>query len=187
MKKVLLALFAVLTTVNTYAQIELGECDQPYNDKVQKQIDKALTSLNKKTRNDDRMARIYVNNILEMEPNNAHGLYLMGEIAIREKNITKTEAYFTRCLNVCPNYLAEVQFYLGIILLENGKKTKAEEYLEKYLNNPERDRVYDKEANAVLKEIRLQENLKANPVPFEPRPVVQVSTKDDEYLGHHIT
>ena len=173
-------LFALLVHMG-WSQIELGECDQPYNDKVEKQVSKALTSLNKK---DYNMARIYVNNALEMDLRNAHALYLMGELAIkRDKNIRKAEAYWTQLMDVCPNYMAEVQFFLGVIYLENGKKHQAEEILELFLKNPERDRAFDKEAKSILEEIRLQEDLFANPVPFDPRPVMNICTRDDEYLA----
>jgi len=183
MKKQIFSLIMVILSMPVFSQIELGDCDQPRNDKVQKQIDKALVSINKKTANDYRMARIYLNNALDVEPNNAHALYLMGELAIKEKNILKAEAYFTKVINACPNYLAEVQFYLGVIYLENGKKEKSAEMLELFLNNPERDRGFDKEANSLLKEMRVNKDLMANPVPFDPKPVNDVCTKDDEYLA----
>ena len=182
MKQIVTVLLGLLFCVQSFAQveIELGECDQPYDEKVEKQVNKALVSFNKK---DYKMARIYVNNVLEVAPKNAHGLYLMGELGLREKNVNKAEAYWTQLIAVCPNYRAEVQFFLGVILLENGKKKKSEEMMKLFLANPERDRGYDKEAESIIIEINLQETLFGNPVPFDPKPVTSICTRDDEYLA----
>ena len=73
--------------------------------------------------------------------------------------------------------------FLGIIYMENGKKAKAEELLEAFLTKPERERGYDKDAKAALKEMRLKQVLTENPVPFDPHPVKKISTKADEYLA----
>ncbi|MCT4622248.1 MAG: hypothetical protein N4A46_01400, partial [Schleiferiaceae bacterium] len=184
MKKWITLLVSVLCVQLTYSQfdVELGECDQGYNDKTEAQVNKALSSFEKK---DYRMAKIYVNNILEMDPKNAHGLYLMGEVAMRGKpaNVNKAIAYWSQLIDVCPNYRAEVQFFLGVLLLENGNKKKSEEMMKLFLANPERDRGFDKEAESILEEIHLQETLFANPVPFDPKPIMSICTRDDEYLA----
>jgi hypothetical protein len=100
MKRIGLVVLLLFFVQGVWAQIELGQCDQPYDDKVEKQVNKAVTSFNKK---DYKMTRIYINNVLEVQPKNAHALYLMGELSIREKNIVKTEAYWTQLMNVCPD------------------------------------------------------------------------------------
>ena len=167
-----------------FAQVELGECEQDKSEKAEAQIQKALKELNKPISPQTlRMANIYANNALKFHENNAHAFYLLGEIGLRERNVVKAEAYWTQTLAACPDYSADLYFKLGIILMENGKKVQAEEYLEKFLTLPERERGYDKEAKEALKEMRLKKTLTENPVPFDPHPVKNISTKADEYLA----
>ena len=180
MKQFLLACVACLWSLLAYAQVELGECEQEKNENADAQIQKALKALNNK---DLRMANIYVNNALKFQENNVHALYLAGEIGLREKNLLKTEASWTMCLEVCPNYKPDLLYFLGIIYMENGKKQRAEELLESFLTAAGRERGYDKDAKAALKEIRLKDELMKNPVPFDPKPVASISTPADEYLA----
>ncbi len=168
----------------TYAQVELGYCSQEVDDKAEAQVQKALKEINKKTTQTTlRMANIYANNALKFDDDNAHAFYLLGEIALRERNLLKAEASWTQCLEVCPDYKADLFFFLGIIYLENGKKQQAEELLNKFLESPDRERGYDKDAKSALKEIRLKDELMNNPVPFDPKPIRQISTPADEYLA----
>ncbi|GAB5557169.1 MAG: hypothetical protein SchgKO_13820 [Schleiferiaceae bacterium] len=181
MRRLLIWVVALLLPMTTYAQIELGLCEGYEPDKkAQKQVDKAVKALNKK---DIKMARVYLSSALRIQEDNPDALYLMGDLSIKERNTRKCEAYWNQLLEVCPNYLAEVQFYLGVVTLENGSPEKAEVLLETFLKNGERDRGYDKEAKLILKEIKLKRDLFANPIPFEPKPVLGVSTSDDEYLA----
>jgi outer membrane protein OmpA-like peptidoglycan-associated protein len=180
MIKYVLAALLLFSSWAISAQVELGECEQAKSEKADVQIQKALKAINAK---DLKMANIYVNNAQKMQANNAHAFYLEGEIAMRYGNLLKAEAAWTQCLNVCPDYKPDLYFFLGINYLESGKKQKAEEYLTKFITMPGRERGYDKEAKAALKEIHLEENLMSNPVPFDPRPVKAISTTADEYLA----
>ena len=180
MRYIFLAFFASLLVLQLQAQVELGECEQEKSEKADAQIQKALKALNGK---DLRMANLYVNNAFKFQDNNAHALYLAGEIGLREGNLLKAEASWAKCIEVCPDYKPDLFFFLGIIYMENGKKQQAEELLTKFLNTPGRERGYDKDAKAALKELRLKEDLMNNPVPFNPRPVKNVSTAADEYLA----
>ncbi|MDX5449132.1 MAG: OmpA family protein [Bacteroidota bacterium] len=179
MRSILFVSFFLLSWASM-AQIELGYCEQPYDDKTQEQVNKALKALNAKNL---PMARIYVNNVLEIDPENAHGLYLQGELALKEKNIPKAMASWDQLIKVCPNYLAEIYFFMGMIYMEEGKDDQAAKMLKTYLQNPERDRYFDKEAEKTLKEAKLKKVLLANPVEFDPEPVRSISTPADEYLA----
>jgi len=181
MKKISLWMMIIAFPMAMAGQIELGYCEGYEPDKkAKKQVDKAVKALDKK---DIKMARVYLNSALRIDAENPDALFLMGDLSIRERNTRKCEAYWKQLLEVCPDYLAEVQFYLGIVTLENGNAKDAENYLEAFLQNGERDRAFDKEAKLTLKEIRLQRDLFANPVPFDPTPVLGVSTSEDEYLA----
>jgi len=180
MKWILVFVLGLILQNNAIAQVELGECDQDKSEKAAVQIDKALKAINNK---DMKMASIYINNAFQMQENNAHALYLAGEVAIREKNLLKAEAHWTKLLAICPSYKGDLYFFLGIIYMENGKSSKADEFLSKFLEQKDRERGYDKDAKAALKEIRTKDELTKNPVPFNPVPVLNISTPADEYLA----
>lgn len=180
MKNFLTIWFCLFMLFGAKAQVELGECSQTQNDKAELQVQKALKAINAA---DYKMAQIYVNNAFQMQENNAHAYYLAGELAIREKNLLKAEANWTKLLATCPEYKGDLYFFLGILYLENGKPVQAEQYLNKFLEQKDRERGYDKDAKAALKEIRTKEELTKKPVPFSPKPVLDVSTVADEYLA----
>lgn len=181
MIKFISTLTFLLLSLYGYSQIELGLCEgYEYNDKAKKQVEKAIKSLAKK---DIRMARVYLSSALKEQEDNVDALYLMGDLSIKEGNTIRCEMFWKELLSICPTYLAEVQFYLGIVLLENGKPEESEKQLEAFLANGERDRAYDKEAKRTLREIRLKRDMFANPVPFDPKPVNGICTSDDEYLA----
>lgn len=171
-----------VTFGQSFPPVELGECDgHPIGS--DQQLQKAVRAI----RNNDRnLAQIYVNNLLDADPKDPHGLYLFGEIGFRNGDLRAAEAYWTQCLSVCPDYKAELEFLLGLLLVNSdnaAKKVKGQEMLEKYLVNPMRDGGYDSEAERVLAQSRITEELIANPVPFDPQVVRGVSTRADEYLA----
>lgn len=162
-----------------FMEPELGECDKAApggSDLIQRSM--------RAYRQDDLfMAERYALRALDMDDKDAHAYYMLGEISIKKKNVLGAEANWSQCLAICPDYRAELQFFLGVILLESGKKERGQELLETYLENPMRDGGFDGEARTVLEESRIRERLMANPVPFNPRIVRGVSTPSDEYLS----
>lgn len=182
-----LLFFCLLSFYPTIAQqqlppVELGECDGfgPDGDELVRKTIRAIRN------NDIALAQIYAKNVLEANPRNPHGLYLMGEIGLRQRDTRAAEAYFVQCLNACPDYKAELQYIVGLFMINSdnsNKKAKGQEWLETYLNNPMRHGGYDDEAQEILDKSRITERLIAHPVPFVPKVVRGVSTKADEYLA----
>lgn len=183
---VALFLFIGVSTGNVHAQqlppVELGECEG-YGIDGDQEIQKTMRAI----RNENLpLAEIYAKNILEADPKNPHGLYLMGEIALRKRNPRATEAFFVQCLDVCPDYKAELQYIIGLFMINSEqaeRKRKGQEWLELYLDNPMRHGGYDDEAEDLLEKSRIVERLTSNPVPFDPHVVRGVSTRADEYLA----
>jgi outer membrane protein OmpA-like peptidoglycan-associated protein/tetratricopeptide (TPR) repeat protein len=161
-------------------QPELGQCEQEVEEVVSNQLPKAQKAWQA---NNFREAERYLEKAVRLDKNYAHALYLLGELMLRKKEFLKAEALFAKLLEVCPQYKAEVNYFLGVLYQEGGKLEKAIPLLEAFLTNPERDFGYDREVKAALKEARLEKNLKANPVVFNPQPVQKVSTPADEYLA----
>lgn len=180
MKKLLIFTFSIFISYSTYAQPELGECDQEVEEVAKEQLPKALKHWKSKN---FREAERYLKKAVSMDPEYADALYLLGDMYIKMRQIEKAEALWLKLMEVCPNYKAEVKYFLGVILLENGKREQAITLLESFLKDPERDYGYDQEVKAALKEAKLKEELLGHPVPFNPQVVQRISTEEDEYLA----
>lgn len=180
MKKLLVFTISILISYSAYAQPELGECDQEVEEIAKDQLPKALKYWKAKNY---REAERYLKKAVSMDPEYADALYLLGDMYIKMRQIEKAEALWLKLIEVCPNYKAEVKYFLGVILLENGNREKAIPMLESFLQDPERDYGYDKEVKAALKEAKVLDELLGNPVLFSPQVVQRISTEEDEYLA----
>lgn len=180
MKKLLVFTISIFVSYSAYAQPELGECDQEVEEIAKEQIPKALKHW--KNKNYSETER-YLKKAVSMDPEYADALYLLGDFYIKRRQIDLAEPLWTKLLKVCPNYKAEVKYFVGVILMENGKRPEAIAMFESFLADPERDRGYDKEVRSVLKEAKLMDELLGNPVAFNPAVVQRLSTMDDEYLA----
>lgn len=161
-------------------EVELGSCDQEIDEVAQKQLPRALKAIRTKNY---REAERYLKKAINLDETYADALYLMGDLSVKRLKLRDAEAYWSQLLKVCPDYKTEVYYYLGSILLENGKRLRAIELFEKFLAHPEHDPGYNKEAEAALKEARLLEELFGNPVVFTPKVLKGISTTADEYLA----
>lgn len=159
---------------------ELGECNQQVEELASNQLPKAIRSWNQKNY---RETERYLEKALRFDPHYADALYLLGELKLRQREITKTQFLWSLLVKECPNYKPEIAYFLGVMYLEDNKLNKAIPLIEQFLANPERDFGYDKEARAALEEAKLKQSLLGNTVPFDPKPVQKISTTADEYLA----
>ncbi len=179
MRKLFFATILLSSTV-MLAQPELGECDQEVEEIAKEQLPKALRHWKAKNY---REAERYLSKAVDMDPEYADALYLLGDLYVKKMMIEKAEGLWLKLLEVCPDYKSEVKYFLGAILLENGKRKKAIALFESFLADPYRDRMLDEEVEIALKEAKLKESLLGNPVEFNPTPVKRLSGTDDEYLA----
>ncbi len=175
-----IVVFAVLCSVSAWSQPELGECDQTVDEMAASQLPKALKNWRAKNY---REAERYLKKAVDMDPNYADALYLLGDLYVKKGMIDKAEGLWLKLLEVCPEYMAEVKYYVGVILLENGEREQAIALFESFLKDPSRDRGYDKECRAALREARLKNDLLTNQVEFNPVPLRPLCTQEDEYLA----
>lgn len=179
--KFLQGLICVLITgFSAFAQPELGECDQEVDEVVSAQLPRAQSAWRQKNY---REVERYLEKAIRLNNEYAHALYLLAELSVRKNEFLKAEALFAKLIEVCPNYKAEVYYFLGVLYQEGGKTEKAIALYEQFLNNPERDFGYDREVKEALSAAKLQNELMGNPVAFEPKPLQRISTTEDEYLA----
>lgn len=162
------------------AQPELGLCNRPCQEKALNQIDKWRKAW--KAKNYQEMRR-YADLMMSYDKECAHVLYLYGETAVRGGRVREAEAAWVRLLDICPDYKADVIFYTGVILIENGKISEGVSLLKKYVMHPDKDPHFASEARAIVKNLDLEQSLRSNPVVFNPRPLEEICTHEDEYLA----
>lgn len=164
----------------TITDIEFGECEQEVGDIALRSFEKAKKEFNK---NNLREAERYLNSALRRKENYADALHMLAEISIRKRNGAAADKFWTQVIKICPEYKAEIYFFIGMRAKMAGQMSKATEHLTKFLTFEERDRTYDKEAEKALKEAKILNEILSNPVAFNPKPVRGISTRNDEYLG----
>lgn len=175
-----ISVFLFLLSVTLTAQPELGECDREVVEVSQNQFQRAKKAWEQKNQ---RELQRNLELALRSDENNPHALYYYGEFSARSGNIRVAEAVWSKLLDICPDYKAEVIFKLGVILLENGQQERAFDLLNRYIQHPEREKRLVKQAERIMSEVDLVEQLKSNPIPFDPQPLEYICTEDDEYLA----
>lgn len=161
------------------AQVEWGQCgdDGAQPTKTEQNALKALL------KGDLPMAKVYLQTAVRKDGGSEHTLYLMGELAMRQEQPLQALASWEKLLEQCPSYRAEVLYYVGALRVVKGDSVGAKSAVEAYLKNPEREGSLDREAQNLLRDLTLAEQLKAHPVEFIPVPVPGINTPADEYLS----
>lgn len=175
--------FAYVLSVSSllcFAQPELGECDQEVEEIAKGQMPKALKHWRAKNY---REAERYLGKAVDMDPEYADALYLLGDLYVKKMQLEKATLLWTKLLEVCPDYKPEVKYFLGSILLENGERKEAIALFESFLADPAHDRMLDTEVEKALKEAKLKDQLLGNPIEFNPIAVKKLSGQADEYLA----
>lgn len=173
-------LFFFLAPLCLLGQPELGKCDQEIDEVTARQIERAQQAWRSK---DFRRAERYLEKAVRLNDQYAHALYLLGELKMRQTRLRQARALWKRLLDNCPEYKPDVYYFFGVMEHEDGNYLRAIELIEKFLNSPERSFGFDQEAKLTLEEARLRRDLKANPVPYDPKPLPRLSTPADEYLA----
>lgn len=138
----------------------------------------------------------YLKEAIELEPEYAAPIYELAVMHFRSaqfKGISynTAERYFQQLVSICPDYHSDPWYYLASISLGKQDYSKAVEYYRKFLKFSSEDdnkfaRDYEKkytEAKADLKYALFFHTQYANPVPYNPVTVKEVSTEGaGEYL-----
>lgn len=164
------------------AQPELGdgECDHEPEEKAKEFLPKALKNWQNKNY---REAERYLKMAVKRDPEYPDALFLLGDLYVRKLQLEKASGLWAKLMEVCPNYKPEVGYFLGSIFLELDRREEAMDLFNAFLQNPERDRGYDKEVKKALREAELLEKLMGNPIVFNPSALRGLSTIEDEYLA----
>ena len=127
--------------------------------------------------------------VAQRNPKAAEPQFWLGMLAVRNGfNTTGIRKYFTKCIDLCPNYPnALAHYYMGMILYTDERYEEATAELETYFrmanhcDDKAQTAVYE-EASAYLHWSRFLAEAMLNTVPFDPEPLPGVSSKRDESL-----
>ena len=171
----LILAFCIMNSVLSYGQE--ASCEKSPNKKAMKFYEDATTSFKSRKYEDAKQS---ISKAIDEDPEFAMAYFLQGNIALKKKDDKTFEQSFLKVLELCPELDPEVHFQLGWYSFDTRKYKEAEKYLTKFLS-------YDKinEEQAVKAETMLiKAGLYSHPVPFDPKPVMNLSTRDPEYLPY---
>lgn len=190
MNKFVLVSIAVLLNISMFAQEDEESCRTVDNKKVKKLLEQSKDpKLPRKEQN------LLLKEALTIDESCAPCLFQLGKNAYdnaREDNLTPTSAieYFKKLLATCPDYHADVYYYMGVIYYGEEEFEQALVYFNQFLEfkvksddqMSEDHHVKKKDVKEIIPEIQFYATFFKNPVPFYPAPVENVSTQWDEYL-----
>lgn len=184
--------------INLYAQVEDASCLPP-DKKIMKILDKAKASPDAKSTVDALLEAI------NLAPDNAMVYYEYAMFAfdraselyktnpnpsIGDKSLQKAEEMFLEVLEHCNDYHADVFYYLGVINYSQQEMSVSKDWFNKFANFKSNDpskfsadhskKMAD--VKDVVGELKAEVDKKANPVPYNPVKVPNVSSPQDEYF-----
>ncbi|MFN8115148.1 MAG: OmpA family protein [Bacteroidia bacterium] len=189
--------FLLLFSISFFAQEEEEGsskfCVEIDNKKALKLYEKAIDK--KKYKKPERLG--FLRECLAEEPDFAEAnLAMAREIVVHSKLENKSFAaavpFFYKAIAACPKIHSEPYYYIGFNYYEEMKNDSAIKYLQYFLKfKDDDDKKFGKEyegqiyqAKEMIKYAKKESELKKKIVPFEPKVVTGVSTKQDEYLAY---
>ncbi len=175
-----LILISLLSTFSiTYAQ----SCDQELSKKEIKSYLKAWEYQENKNYNE---ARKMMFQLVKESPEYAKSQMSLGIFYIENSspNIKTAKKYLEKSVALCPDSVTYSHFYLGKIYYGSKDFKRAVERFEFFLKDVDLIKTDDDyfEAKNYLEYAKATQELLEHPVPFEPKKVEGISTKEDEYL-----
>lgn len=189
----ILLLNLLLLSINTYSQEDeildedsiYTECEETTNKKALKLFDKSRKE--RKNGNYDKATQ-YLQEATDLEPAYYEAFYEIGVINIKNqykgRSLSLARESFLKVIELCPDYDTYAYYYLADLYFGVEKWKKSIKYLDEFLLDVEKikkDRDYDK-AIELLKFAKFYHKMYSNKVPFDPKPVIGISSELDEYL-----
>ncbi len=151
----------------------------------------------KKNKKEARVA--FLEKALDLVPDYVDANYALAleKIATAKLNSTAfkpADQYFLKVIETCPKYHSDPYYFLGFSFYEQEKYADAMKYLKKFLDFVDDDDkkfskdydFYSVQAKDMMKYGKTYDDLakmRSNPVPFDPKLVNGICTRDDEYLA----
>ncbi|MCQ2271760.1 MAG: OmpA family protein [Bacteroidales bacterium] len=194
--KILLFLLCVCCCNWCFAQDDADPCEQHPSKTAEKMYKKAreFQKSGKKSEAVEIYEELLAENpdYLEAQYYYAVSFYLPLEMnhfeldtKVKKQNAEKALAAFNAIYNICPYYKIHYNMYAARLSYIMERFSEAKKFAQVLLDNPDlvSKLEYLDEAKIIIDKSSFYDHILSNPVPFEPRPVKGISTKDDEYLA----
>jgi outer membrane protein OmpA-like peptidoglycan-associated protein/tetratricopeptide (TPR) repeat protein len=168
-------------------------CPQPENKKALDLYKKGIDK--KKYKKPERLK--FLSEAVEMEPDFADAnLFIGNEIIVKCKldNLPFSSArhYFLEAIRACPKIHSQPYYYIGFSYYEDAKNDSAIKYLNLFLKFTDDDeskfskdyQFEQYQSKEMIKSAKKEADLKKKIVPFDPKVLVPLSTKNSEYLPY---
>lgn len=173
-------LFLLATVIASVGSSELfaqESCSRSENKKAIKFFEEASAAFKNRKYEESRNL---ISKCIDADPEWADAYFLQGQLSLKKKDDAGMERSFLKALELCPELDPIPYFQLGWLYFDNKKWKAAEKHLSKFLSFDRIDETQGSKAENMLVRSRLH----ANPVPFDPKPVKDISTPDPEYLPY---
>lgn len=167
--------FFLFLSASVFAQ---ERCPKSENKKAVKLYQEAADRF--KGRKDWDEARKLVEEAIDEDPEFADAYLLQGKLAEKKKDDKTMEQSYLKVIQLCPELDVDVYYQLGWMYFDLKKYKDAEKQLKKFLEFDKVNEEHAKKAESML----ARANIIANPVPFDPKPVKDISSSDPEYLPY---
>ena len=189
--KSILFLFAIHCSLFAFSQ-NPDACDMPGGKKIEKLWKQALNERKPSVRRD-----LY-KQILDSEDDHHGAIFAKAYEHLKkaEKNpMSKGIAFgykpMKQVADLCENYHMYPYYYMGLVSMQNKNFKEAEDHFKRFLTIEFDDpRWYPKDYEEKYLQVEnwipqcvFYDSLYSNPVPFEPKVVKGISSRDNEYLG----
>ncbi|MGZ3862312.1 MAG: OmpA family protein [Bacteroidia bacterium] len=199
MKRILsIIAFSLIFSFASFAQDEESNekkpaCPQPDNKKALDLYKKGIDK--KKYKKPERLNFLY--DCVKLEPDFADAnLFIGNEIIVKCKldNLPFSTArpYFLEAIRACPKIHSEPYYYIGYSYYEDVKNDSAIKYLNLFLKFTDDDeskfskdyQFEQYQAKEMIKAAKKESELIKKVVPFDPKVLLPISTKNSEYLPY---
>ncbi len=153
-------------------------CPLSDNKKARKLYEKALDV----ARSDKNEARALLKEALDLDSEFGRANFVMADLLIKQKRVADAEPYLRTVARVCPDLDPMVFYRLGSIAFENKNWKESHTFLKTFVESRSRKEAEKSEARTMMKACDFYLQGYANPVPFNPNPLTEISTSADEYL-----
>ncbi len=179
MKPNYLILLIILSSVSKlFAQEVIDSCHVE-NKKAMKNFDEA-----KKLLKDNKFADAIekLEAAVEEEPLFQKAYYILGKVYEERDNYEKAIESYVLAIEICWAENAEAMLNVGDMTFEMEDWEKAAEYYGLYIDHPLKKPEKATVAEEKMNRAKFFNEVYSNPVPYDPKPVPNVSTIKEEYL-----
>ena len=156
-----------------------NECEQTVSSSAKKHYKKAEDA----ARNwQYEEAYSFLEIALDEQPDYAKAFFLYGQLKMEKEEFEQAQELLIKGISVCPMYSEEMYWLVASMAFELENYERAAYYFESYLRFFGLSEEKKELAQYRWDKARFFIKMYSMPVPYNPQPLLGVSTKDDEYL-----